>query len=177
MAIKVRNLPAIQVQDPKLAEALNDLKSAIDGVALRANVNPQGDVTAPPDVSQLTVVASGGIYDIRIFDASQVSRGINYFVEYSTTPSFTNAIPIHLGASRNARQFLGNLTLYFRAYSQYIGSAPSNPIYFGSASAPTPVVGGGAITGPTPQPSTGSGTASSQGNESGQGFGLALKRS
>jgi hypothetical protein len=117
------------------------------------------------------VTASQGIFDIRIFDGSSVSRGINYFVEYSVTPQFTEAIPIDLGTSRCHRCFLGNLTLYWRGYSQYLGSQPSDAVYFGSSTAPTAVVGGGSITGPTPQPSTGSGTASTDGSQGGQGFG------
>jgi hypothetical protein len=177
MTLKLKNLPYLKTLNPKLAETINDVAAAIDTVAQKANVDPNGETPAPFDISRLTVVASQGVFDIRIFDDSPVNRGIHYFVEYSTTPSFTNPIPIHLGTSRCGREFLGNLTLYWRAYSQYLGSQPSNPVYFGSAVVPTPVVGGGSITGPTPQQSTGSGTASSNGNQGAQGFGVNLKRS
>jgi hypothetical protein len=177
MTLKIRNLPYIKTLDPKLHETITDVAAAVDGLAQRSNVNPTGETTAPFDISRLTVVAQDGVFDIRIFDDTPVQRGIHYFVEYSTTPSFTNPIPIHLGTSRCGREFLGNLTLYWRAYSQYLGSQPSNPIYFGSAVVPTAVIGGGSITGPTPQQSTGSGTASSNGTQGGQGFGVNLKRS
>jgi hypothetical protein len=177
MAPKIRNIPALKSQDAKLGETLNDIVAAFDGLGKRLNVDPSGDVSAPSDVSRLTVVASQGIFDIRIFDNSPVNRGINYFVEYSTTPSFTSPIQIDLGTSRNGREFLGNLTLYWRSYSQYVGSQPSNPIYMGTQQIPTAVVGGGSISGPTPQQSTGSGTTSSSGKEGGQGFGLNLQRS
>ena len=176
MAPKIRNISYFKSTSAKLGETFSDIADTISGLAKRMNVDPQGDVTPPADISRLTVVASQGIFDIRIFDNSAVNRGINYFVEYSTTPSFTDAIQIDLGASRNAREFLGNLTLYWRAYSQYLGSQPSNPAYFGTAVAPTAVTGGGSLTGPTPQQSAGSGTSSSNGTQSGQGFGLSLQR-
>jgi hypothetical protein len=74
-----------------------------------------------------------------------------------------------LGASRNLYIQLGNQTLYWRGFSQYIGSAASAPRTFGSP--PTAVVGGGA-TGPTPQPSTGSGALPNGLLRGGNGFGI-----
>jgi hypothetical protein len=176
--MRVRNLSYIRTQDPKMAETFDDIVSGVDNVAALSNVSSQGgNITQPTNVGRVSVIAADGVFDIRIFDASPVTRGINYFVEYSTTPQFTNAIPIDLGTSRCHRCFLGNQTLYWRAYSQYIGSAPSDPVYFGISFAPTAVVGGGSLVGPTPQASTGSGTASSDGTQSGQGFGLSQTRS
>jgi len=46
-----------------------------------------------------------------------------------------------LGSSRNLRLALGNQTLYWRAYSQYLGSDPSGPVTFGTPA--TAVIGGG----------------------------------
>jgi len=59
--------------------------------------------------------------------------------------------------------------LYWRAYSQYIGSLPSTPVTFGSP--PTAVPGGGA-SGPAPQPSTGSGFFPDGVPRGGNGFGI-----
>jgi hypothetical protein len=74
-----------------------------------------------------------------------------------------------MGASRNLYTQLGNQTLYWRAYSQYIGSMPSAPVSFGSP--PTAVVGGG-TAGPAPLPSTGSGTLPNGLVRGGNGFGI-----
>jgi len=49
---------------------------------------------------------------------------------------------------------LGNQTLYWRAYSQFVGSLASVPVTVGSPA--TAVVGGG-TSGPAPLPSSGSG--------------------
>jgi hypothetical protein len=64
---------------------------------------------------------------------------------------------------------LGNQTLFWRAYSQYIGSLPSAPITFG---APPVAVAGGGSTGPAPLPSTGSGTLLNGLPRGGNGFGI-----
>ena len=99
-----------------------------------------------------------------------MNRGIFYFAESDTSPSFTAPRVHFLGCSRNARLALGNLTLYWRAYSQYLGSLPSPPVTFGSP--PAAVVGGGS-SGPALAPSAGSGTAKAQ--QGGSGFGRDLK--
>jgi hypothetical protein len=78
-----------------------------------------------------------------------------------------------MGSSRNLRLALGNRTLYWRAYSQYLGSDPSEPVTFGTPA--TSVTGGGTAAGPQLQASTGSGTAS--GNEGGSGFGRVTQSS
>jgi hypothetical protein len=65
------------------------------------------------------------------------------------------------------RLSIGNQTLYWRAYSQYLGSEPSAPVTFGTPA--TAVTGGGAAAGPQLQSSSGSGTAT--GTQGGSGFG------
>jgi hypothetical protein len=74
-----------------------------------------------------------------------------------------------MGASRNLYVQLGNQTLYWRAYSQYIGSLPSATVSFG---APPLAVAGGGATGPAPQPSTGSGVFPNGVPRGGNGFGI-----
>lgn len=169
--IQIRNLQYLHTKDPKLGEALRDLVSAIDSLAVQTTVTPNGETPSPSPVSRLNVMAKDGVFDVQIFDDSPVVRGINYFLEYSTTASFNQPVVVDLGPSRNYRSGLGNVTLYFRAYSQYIGSPPSTPVYFGSVTNPTPVTGGGTASGPSPQPSAGSGTAPSSGTSGGSGFG------
>jgi hypothetical protein len=74
-----------------------------------------------------------------------------------------------MGASRNLYVQLGNQTLFWRAYSQYIGSQPSAPITFGSP--PVAVVGGGS-SGPAPLPSAGSGVFPNGVLRGANGFGI-----
>ena len=64
---------------------------------------------------------------------------------------------------------LGNQTLYWRAYSQYVGALPSAPVTFGSP--PTAVAGGG-VAGPAPLPSSGSGVLPNGLLRGGNGFGV-----
>src|SRR6185437_16725565 len=121
---RIRNLDYIQAKDPKMGEAMKDLLNMVLSIAQQTNVAPQGETPAPPDISRLNVLGQDGIFDVQIFDNSPVVRGINYFLEYSETANFQNVITLDLGCSRNWRGHLGNKTLYWRAYSQYIGSQP-----------------------------------------------------
>jgi len=162
--------------DPILAQTIRALQDQLTNVAIQVAATPIGTVQPPPSITALSVTAIGGIFDIQIQDNSPVNRGINYFVEYSTTANFSQPHVVDLGASRSYRATWGNQTLYFRAYSQYQTSAPSPTVYFGPSAAPTAVVGGGATAGPTPQSSTGSGTASNNGQTGGAGFGYQPSR-
>lgn len=159
-------------KDPLLGEALDDVLAKVANVAAQTVAAPTGVTPAPPQVSAVTVTAADGVFDAVISDNNPVSRGLNYFLEYSDNVGFTAPTVLDLGASRNWRGYLGNLTLYFRGYSQYPTSAPSAPTYFGN---PTTVVGGGAA-GPTPNPSAGSGTAQDNGEDGGSGFGKLPQR-
>jgi len=64
---------------------------------------------------------------------------------------------------------LGNQTLFWRAYSQYIGSLPSAPVTFG---APPIAIAGEGASGPAPLPSSGSGALPNGLLRGGNGFGL-----
>jgi hypothetical protein len=104
----------------------------------------------PPAPTSLVVQAAGGIFQVNITDATP---GVNYVLEYSPSPNFSNPrqIPLALGVTQY-RSTLGNQTLYWRVRSGY-PTAPhasplSAPTYFGSAPNPTKVVGGGATIGP-----------------------------
>ena len=171
--LKIGQLAQIKGDSPYVYEALTQLVNAVNAIGRGTGVDPSGSIEAPAPVGGLNVTAAGGIFDLAITDNSTVNRGIFYFAESDTTPAFSNPYVHFLGSSRNYRVALGNQTLYWRAYSQYLGSETSAPVTFGSP--PTAVTGGGTTAGPALQASSGSGTA--PGNQGGSGFGTTTKRS
>jgi hypothetical protein len=159
-------LASLKNESPRTYEAVKQLVSAVNSLGRATGVDPSGSIAAPDPIGGISVIAADGIFDVAITDNSAVNRGIYYFAESDTSPDFTAPHVYFLGSSRNLRASLGNQTLYWRAYSQYLGSQPSAPVVFGAP--PTAVVGGGAA-GPPLQPSSGSGTATGQ--SGGSGFG------
>jgi hypothetical protein len=157
MAIRVRNLPDLKAQDQKLWETVTDIVTGVNNVAAQANADPGGEVPPPIAPQAVNVIGQDGIFDAAITDHSANYKGVEYFLEHSTTSSFSNPIVIHVGTSRNWRGSLGNQTLYWRAYSQYPTSQPSSKVYHGGTTTPMPVIGGG-VSGPPLQTSQGSGT-------------------
>ena len=158
MAVPITNLDRIRLQNPVVWEALISIQRALT----------EQSIDPPPQVTSLNVSAADGIFQASMADSGPVKKGVNYFLEYDTDPNFTQPHVIHLGTSRTWRGSLGNLTLNFRAYSQYavIGNSnPNTPVVFQGA-----VVGGG-DNGPDLMPSTGSGTASPLGTQGASGFG------
>ncbi len=170
------NQALIRMRDPTLADALDSIFGAAQSVASQTAASTSGVVSPPSAIAAVSVVAADGVFDVQIQDNSPVIRGINYFLEYSTTPNFAQPHVVDMGASRTYRATWGSQTLYFRAYSQYPTSNPSPTVYFGTQAKPVAVVGGGTAPGPTPQPSTGSGTASGNGQGGGSGFGSTTQR-
>lgn len=170
MALNPRNLQAVRIQNPELGDLLDDVLGYIQNVATQSNTSPTGGIQPPPTVSSVNVSAANGVFSAAITDNNPVVRGINYFLEYSDTPSFNSPKVVDLGASRNWEGALGNRTLYFRGYSQYPTSARSAPVYHGSQTAPSAVPGGGIISPPVSLPSQGSGTARGASGSDG-GFG------
>lgn len=168
--MKISNLSYIRMKDPKLAEALKSIGDAITQTATKVGVNPIGNMPAPSPVQAFTVTGTNGVFQGNITDNSPRYRALEYFAEYSTTAGFQTPRVIHLGASRTFDIFLGSGTLYWRAYSGYIdANVTSAPVY----AAGNPVTGGGAIAGPSYAASTGSGTAASDGQQGGSGYGPA----
>ncbi len=165
--LKIAQLAQIKGDSPFVYEALTQLVNAVNAIGRGTGVDPAGSIAAPAPIGGLSVVAAGGIFDIAITDNSSLNRGIFYFAESDTTPAFLQPYVHFLGSSRNYRIALGNQTLYWRAYSQYLGSETSQPVAFGNP--PTAVTGGGTVSGPALQASSGSGTAA--GNQGGSGFG------
>jgi hypothetical protein len=170
------NLPQlkhVEASDPRLADSLRRIVDAVNALGVGTGVDPAGATESPMPIASINVIAANGIFDIALTDNSPITRGISYFVESDVTPGFNQPHVYSLGPSRNLRVALGNLTLYWRAYSQYLGSAPSAPVAFGAP--PSAVVGGGSA-GPALQPSQGSGTAAGTGQQGGSGFGRHLFR-
>ena len=167
--LTVAQLAPLKDSDPYLYETLVKIVAAVNAASQRAGVDSSTPSPAPPPIASVTVQASNGWFDLSIADPSDSRPGLFYFAESDTTPAFGAPRDYFLGASRNLYLQLGNQTLYWRAYSQYIGSLPSAPVTFGSP--PTAVVGGG-ITGPAPLPSSGSGVFPNGVLRSGNGFGI-----
>ena len=166
--LKIGQLAQIKGDSPYVYEALTQLVNGVNAVGRATGVDPSGSIAAPSPIGSLKVTAADGIFDLAITDNSTLNRGIFYFAESDTTPAFNQPYVHFMGSSRNLRISLGNQTLYWRGFSQYIGSMPSSPLTFGSP--PTAVVGGGAA-GPTPQPSKGSGALPNGLLRGGNGFG------
>jgi hypothetical protein len=160
MPITYRNRPQIFDKSPETAQALDDICSQFENVCKQVNASPIGVTNPPPAPTSLTVTAAQGIFDAKITDNNPVSRGVNYFLEHSLSPSFNAPTTIDIGQSRNHRASLGNQTLYWRAHSSYPTSSRSGHAYHGTQTNPIAVVGGGASTGPVLQSSSGSGTSS-----------------
>jgi len=167
--LTVAQIAPIKDRDPYLYEALTKIVAAVNASSQSAGVDSSTPSPAPSPIASVMVQASSGWFDISITDPSASRPGLFYFAESDTTPAFNAPRVYFMGASRNLYTQLGNQTLYWRVYSQYIGSQPSAPVSFGSP--PTAVVGGGSA-GPAPLPSSGSGALPNGLLRGGNGFGI-----
>src|SRR5947209_13126742 len=166
--LTVAQLAPLKDRDPYLYETLVKIVASLNATSQRAGVDPSTPAPAPSPIASVSVQASNGWFDISITDPSAARPGLFYFAESDTTPAFAAPRVYFMGASRNLYVQLGNQSLYWRAFSQYIGSQPSAPVTFGSP--PTAITGGGA-SGPAPQPSQGSGAQPNNIVRGGNGFG------
>ncbi len=160
--LTVAQLAPLKDRDPYLYETLVKIVSSVNATSQRAGVDPSTPAPAPSPISN-------GWFDISLKDPSNARPGLFYFAESDTTPAFGTPRVYFMGATRNMYVQLGNQTLYWRAYSQYIGSLPSAPVSFGAP--PIAVIGGGS-TGPAPLPSSGSGVLPGGLLRGGNGFGI-----
>ena len=165
--LTVAQLAPLKDRDPYLYETLVKIVASVNSTSQRAGVDPS--TPAPSPIASISVQASNGWFDISVTDPSDSRPGLFYFAESDITPAFSAPRVYFMGASRNLYVQLGNQTLYWRAYSQYIGSLPSAPVTFGS---PPIAVTGGGTTGPLPLPSTGSGVLPNGLLRGGNGFGV-----
>src|SRR5580700_11131515 len=167
--LTVSQIAPLKDRDPYLYETLTKIVASVNATSQRAGVDPSTPAPAPAPIASMTVQASNGWFDISVADPSDARPGLFYFAESDTTPAFSAPRVYFMGASRNLYVQLGNQTLYWRVFSQYIGSLPSAPVTFGSP--PTAVAGGGS-SGPAPLPSSGSGALPNGLLRGGNGFGV-----
>lgn len=178
MPLDLRNLDYIKAitfeQAPqfgqKLAELIQQIAQGVNNIEQQTNSNATGQPQTPPAINSLNVTASNGHFQIAInHEGAQFYRGVQYFVEHSDSPAFTDPHTIPLGTSRNANVFLGNATRFFRAFAAYPSSPPGPIVYNGGAAQPQAVVGGGSVPGPAFAASQGSGTGTAAQGHSGPG--------
>lgn len=169
--LTVAQIAPLRDRDPYLYETLVKIVNAVNSTSQRAGVDPSTPSPAPPSIASLNVRASNGWFDLAIADPSNARPGLFYFAESDTSAGFNNPRVYFLGSSRNLYVQLGNQTLYWRAYSQYMGSLPSAPVTYGS---PPSAVSGGGSSGPAPLPSEGSGALRNGQKRGGNGFGIHL---
>jgi len=167
--LTVAQLAPIKDRDPYLYETLSKIVSAVNASSARSGVDPATPAPAPTQIASLHVQASNGWFDIAINDPSNARPGLFYFAESDVTPGFNSPRVYFMGASRNLYVQLGNQALYWRGYSQYVGSLPSAPITYGT---PPIAVAGGGGSGPAPLPSQGSGALANGFAPGGNGFGI-----
>src|SRR5258708_35033554 len=134
-----------------LHSALQRIEDAVNTLATNTAVAAKGVLPGPPAIQQVTVKTNGtGLVHAVVSDNNPIQKGLHYFVEYDTDPSFKQPHVVHLGASRSMPPITlpggddnGNpQKFFFRAYSQYPGSHPGEPVHFGGTS-PTHVDPGG----------------------------------
>src|SRR5208337_3936478 len=121
--VTLRHIGYIRGKDPQLADTVQQLADAINHLLVGTS-----KIAPPSSIGSLTITQQNGNFDIVIQDSSTLNRGIEYIVEWATSPGFIGARQIFLGSSRSHNVALGSLggaSTYWRAYSQYVNSAPS----------------------------------------------------
>jgi hypothetical protein len=161
----------------EVADEFTKMENALNLVSKQTNANPVGPVEKPPQIAAVTAkVLTPGVHSVQIQDNSPINRGITYHFEASETPGFENAVLVQSGPSRDLpAAALGGGKIYWRAYSQYPTSDPSQPVYFGGQQTPKPVDAGGTAR-TSPITSAGSGTEPSLNPQLGAGFGFDTDR-
>jgi hypothetical protein len=192
-----RELSYINQRDAYAGSLFSRIVEAVNTLAKNAGVAAVGKVAPPHPIDAVNVqgTLSNGIRTCPseilhwTLDHNQaVSKGVKYFSELDTSPSFTQPHVFEHGSSRTGplislptyataadKVAVTPTTYYLRSYAQYHGSDPCKPTVHGNL--------GGAIgiqmTGSSVTqllPSTGSGTASSSGQQGAHGLGIVLDR-
>lgn len=172
-----RQIPAFN----RLVLALTRLQDGINQVGTATGTDPNSHTAQPAPPTAINVSSGSDHVHVTLQDTAQHSRAENYFVEWSANdPSFMNPNVEHLGASRGrvlalpAKDGSNNvISYYFRGYKHSLGAEQaSTHVVYGSPTTPTAVT----LTGSSKLAlltSTGSGTAPTNGQKGGQGFGSA----
>lgn len=170
---KLRGVPLL---GKYFASAFQNIEDGINNLGSHVAADPTGTIPAPAPLASVDVAHNAaGLVHVGHTDNQQTQKGVNYFTEVDTHPSFPNPQVYDHGTSRNLPPFtLPNGTYYFRGYHQFQGSMPSTPVNFGGDN-PTAVTIAGSSVLPL-IPSKGSGTASPDGKQGGWGFGKTLYR-
>ena len=145
--LKIGQLAQIKSDSPFVYEALTQIVNAVNSVGPRHRRRSLGHHCCARADRQLECHRRRRHF--RPGDHRQFVRAIAAFsISRSPTrrPAFNQPYVHFLGSSRNLRIAMGNQTLYWRAYSQYLGSDPSEPVTFGTPA--TAVTGGGTAAGP-----------------------------
>ena len=171
------------IQDnPTQGALLQKIITAVNTLADNTASSAVGRLAPPPPVNALNVKVAGEYAHVTITHTGAIQQGVHYFVEAANNQNFIGASPIHFGTSRTrdpihlaALDDNGNpQSWYLRAYAQYPGSDPSEPVAYGGT-VPTAITPSG-TTQLSWLPSTGSGTASNTGQQVGWGFGKTIRR-
>jgi hypothetical protein len=165
----------------RIASAFQKIEDAINQTNTANGTDPTQMTEPPHPPAALNIAAGSDHVHLTITDPSQRARALNYFAEWSVNdPAFLAPHVEHLGASRGrvlalpAMDSESNVyNYYFRAYSSTLSAkSASKKVYFGSSMSPTAVTLSGSSTLDL-LPSTGAGTAATNGQQAGQGFGNA----
>ena len=159
----------------RLGALLQRLIESHNNVARQVNATPIGTTPKPPQINSVTVTGQGGQHEITINDNTPSNRGLHYFYEWDISKEFTNPRQKALGPDRQDRPILGVAgPIYVRAFSGYLTSPPSDPVYHGTATTPLGVDAGTApaLLGPPVSSSTGTGTEPSLLPRASAGFGF-----
>src|SRR5579864_8802672 len=160
---------------PEVADEFRNLEQALNTIAQHTNANPLGPVDSPPQISSVIATPKGGgVHQITIQDSNPVARGINYFAEYSQTSDFANFTTVPMGPSRQVDIAPGTGPIFVRAYSSYLTSQPSTPVYHGGDPANQTAVNSTGTTAAVAAgiAGTGSGTEPSNNPKGAAGFGF-----
>ncbi len=186
-----RELNYLSQKDTYLGTILGRIISAVNTMAKNTSVAAVGKLSPPPPVDGInvqgtqvgdTITCPSEILHWTLTHNQEIQKGIRYFSEVDTNPSFTAPHVIDHGTSRSAFLTLPKMnnngdthTYYLQSYAQYHGSDPSKPTVVGNLGSATKIV----MTGTSRTSlltSAGSGTASPNGQQGGHGLGKVLVR-
>lgn len=140
---RLKDLPGI---GPYLHEALTKVINEVNGMQNQTGSANGGAVEAPPEIAGLSVSEQNGWLSVSINDPAGLAHpnlGLHYFVEVDTHNAFSNATSYDISAARGTTIYIGNNTVYVRAFSQFRNSPNQSARVNYGGGTPTAVVGHG----------------------------------